>query len=75
MEGKSTYIVVFLSLLLLSPSFSLSPPQCLPSFSPTHQLPEDFEVIYSQVQGEIVVGGVFLRLFIMQPTWVSILLM
>ena len=35
------------------------------------QLPEDFEVVYSQVQGEIVVGGVFLRLFIAQPTWVS----
>ena len=36
------------------------------------QLPEDFEVVYSQVQGEIVVGGVFLRLFIAQPTWVSV---
>ena len=35
------------------------------------QLPEDFEVVYSQVQGEIVVGGVFLRLFIAQPTWVG----
>ena len=35
------------------------------------QLPEDFAVVYSQVQGEIVVGGVFLRLFIAQPTWVS----
>ena len=35
------------------------------------QLPEDFAVVYSQVQGEIVVGGVFLRLFIAQPTWVG----
>lgn len=26
--------------------------------------------MYSQVQGEVVVGGVFLRLFIAQPTWV-----
>ncbi len=34
------------------------------------QLPEDFAVVYSQVQGEVVVGGVFLRLFIAQPTWV-----
>ena len=39
------------------------------------QLPEDFEVVYSQVQGEIVVGGVFLRLFIAQPTWVSVFMM
>lgn len=34
------------------------------------KLPENFEVVYSQVQGEIVVGGVFLRIFISQPTWV-----
>eukprot|EP00731_Ephydatia_muelleri_P020259 Em0012g1084a len=34
------------------------------------KLPEDFEVVYTQVEGEIVVGGVFLRLFINQPTWV-----
>lgn len=27
-------------------------------------------MVYSQVQGEVVVGGVFLRLFIAQPTWV-----
>ena len=27
-------------------------------------------MVYSQVQGEVVVGGVFLRLFINQPTWV-----
>ena len=35
------------------------------------QLPEDFEVAYAQLQGEIEVGGVFLRLFIQQPNWVS----
>lgn len=34
------------------------------------QLPEDFAVVYTQVQGEVTVGGVFLRLFIAQPTWV-----
>ncbi len=38
--------------------------------APPPQLPEDFAVVYSQVQGEVVVGGVFLRLFIAQPTWV-----
>ena len=43
------------------------------TFSLHLQLPEDFAVVYSQVQGEIVVGGVFLRLFIAQPTWVSML--
>ncbi len=37
------------------------------------KLPDNFEVVYSQVQGEVVVGGVFLRIFISQPTWVSIL--
>ncbi|XP_064389871.1 dnaJ homolog subfamily C member 13-like [Halichondria panicea] len=34
------------------------------------RLPDNFEVVYSQVQGEIMVGGVFLRIFISQPTWV-----
>lgn len=34
------------------------------------KLPEDFAVVYTQVQGEVTVGGVFLRLFIAQPTWV-----
>ena len=34
------------------------------------QLPDDFEVVYSQLQGEVEVGGVFLRLFIQQPNWV-----
>ena len=27
-------------------------------------------MVYTQVQGEVTVGGVFLRLFIAQPTWV-----
>ncbi len=36
------------------------------------RLPDNFEVVYSQVQGEIMVGGVFLRIFISQPTWVSV---
>ena len=27
-------------------------------------------MVYTQVQGEVTVGGVFLRLFISQPTWV-----
>lgn len=33
-------------------------------------LPEDFSVIYAQSQGEIVIGGVFLRLFVANPGWV-----
>ncbi|KAL3854398.1 hypothetical protein ACJMK2_013668 [Sinanodonta woodiana] len=33
-------------------------------------LSEDFSVIYGDVQGELVVGGVFLRLFISNPGWV-----
>lgn len=33
------------------------------------QLPGDFEVIYENVSGEVVVGGVFLRLLIKQPNW------
>ncbi|XP_025080789.1 dnaJ homolog subfamily C member 13-like isoform X2 [Pomacea canaliculata] len=33
-------------------------------------IPEDFEVIYSDAQGELVVGGVFLRLFVKNPAWV-----
>ncbi|BFZ15550.1 hypothetical protein BsWGS_18589 [Bradybaena similaris] len=31
---------------------------------------EDFQVVYSDVQGEVVVAGVFLRLFISNPAWV-----
>lgn len=31
---------------------------------------EDFAVVYSDVQGELTVGGVFLRLFISNPGWV-----
>ena len=38
------------------------------------KLPDDFVVAYSEVQGEVEVGGVYLRLFIQQPSWVSHLL-
>ncbi|KAL8571849.1 DnaJ subfamily C member 13 [Nucella lapillus] len=31
---------------------------------------EDSEVVYEEVQGELVIGGVFLRLFITNPGWV-----
>eukprot|EP00058_Branchiostoma_floridae_P000587 XP_002586075.1 hypothetical protein BRAFLDRAFT_252432 [Branchiostoma floridae] len=34
------------------------------------KLPEDFAVVYTDVEGELTVGGVFLRLFISQPGWV-----
>ncbi|XP_067952104.1 dnaJ homolog subfamily C member 13-like [Watersipora subatra] len=39
---------------------------------PDHRftLPEDFAVVYTESAGEMVVGGVFLRLFIANPTWV-----
>lgn len=33
-------------------------------------IPDDFNVVYTNVQGELVVGGVFLRLFIANPAWV-----
>ncbi|WAR09956.1 DJC13-like protein [Mya arenaria] len=33
-------------------------------------LPEEFNVVYNEVAGELVVGGVFLRLFISNPGWV-----
>ncbi|XP_038048790.1 dnaJ homolog subfamily C member 13-like isoform X3 [Patiria miniata] len=36
----------------------------------TWKLPETFSVAYVDSEGEVVVGGVFLRLFISQPTWV-----
>ena len=32
-------------------------------------MPDDFAVVYEEMAGEIVVGGVFLRLLIKQPTW------
>ena len=35
------------------------------------KLPDNFVVAYSEVQGEVEVGGVYLRLFIQQPSWVS----
>ncbi|XP_013923459.1 PREDICTED: dnaJ homolog subfamily C member 13 [Thamnophis sirtalis] len=34
------------------------------------KLPEDFAVIYGEAEGELSVGGVFLRIFIAQPAWV-----
>lgn len=34
------------------------------------QLPDDFTVAYGTGQGELEVGGVFLRIFIAQPGWV-----
>ena len=37
----------------------------------TWKLPDDFVLAYSEVQGEVEVGGVYLRLFIQQPSWVS----
>lgn len=33
-------------------------------------LTEDYSVVYSDVQGELTIGGVFLRLFIANPGWV-----
>ena len=33
-------------------------------------LPDEYNVVYSDVAGEMVVGGVFLRLFIANPGWV-----
>ena len=33
-------------------------------------LPEDFAVVFAEAAGEMVVGGVFLRLFIANPAWV-----
>lgn len=40
--------------------------------NPDHRftLPEDFTVVFSDAGGEMVVGGVFLRLFIANPGWV-----
>uniref|UniRef100_A0A6I8R119 DnaJ heat shock protein family (Hsp40) member C13 n=1 Tax=Xenopus tropicalis TaxID=8364 RepID=A0A6I8R119_XENTR len=34
------------------------------------KLPDDFTVAYGEAQGELLVGGVFLRIFIAQPAWV-----
>lgn len=34
------------------------------------KLPDHFTVAYSEIEGEIEVGGVYLRLFINQPSWV-----
>ncbi|XP_075443221.1 dnaJ homolog subfamily C member 13 isoform X3 [Ascaphus truei] len=34
------------------------------------KLPDDFMVAYGEEQGELSVGGVFLRIFIAQPAWV-----
>lgn len=33
-------------------------------------MPEDFTVVFGEAEGEVAVGGVFLRIFIAQPTWV-----
>ena len=34
------------------------------------RLPEDFVIAYSEIEGEVEVGGVYLRLYISQPSWV-----
>ncbi|XP_043196340.1 dnaJ homolog subfamily C member 13-like isoform X3 [Amphibalanus amphitrite] len=36
----------------------------------TWKLPDNFAVQFTNVQGEVVVGGVFLRLFVANPGWV-----
>jgi DnaJ homolog subfamily C member 13 len=33
-------------------------------------LSESFAVVYSNIEGELIIGGVFLRLFIANPGWV-----
>ncbi|KAI0215551.1 DnaJ-like subfamily C member 13 [Lamellibrachia satsuma] len=33
-------------------------------------IPESFAVVYTDVQGELIIGGVFLRIFIANPNWV-----
>jgi len=33
-------------------------------------LSEGFSVVYADIEGEMVVGGVFLRLFVANPGWV-----
>eukprot|EP00051_Salpingoeca_urceolata_P002050 m.46532 g.46532 ORF g.46532 m.46532 type:complete len:2282 (+) comp11866_c0_seq1:73-6918(+) len=35
----------------------------------TWKLPDDFEVVYQDIDGEVVVGGVILRLLIKNPMW------
>ncbi|KAF3827137.1 hypothetical protein GH733_002623 [Mirounga leonina] len=34
------------------------------------KLPDDFAVVFGEAEGELAVGGVFLRIFIAQPAWV-----
>ncbi|XP_071822188.1 dnaJ homolog subfamily C member 13-like isoform X2 [Apostichopus japonicus] len=34
------------------------------------KIPEDFNVVYTNLEGEISVGGVYLRIFVSQPSWV-----
>lgn len=33
-------------------------------------MPDDFAVVFGEAEGELAVGGVFLRIFIAQPAWV-----
>jgi DnaJ family protein C protein 13 len=33
-------------------------------------LSESFAVVYANIEGELIIGGVFLRLFIANPGWV-----
>ena len=38
------------------------------------QLPEDFQVLFDDAAGELIIGGIYLRLFIQQPAWVSFMI-
>lgn len=50
---------------------TLLPPYLTKLFAFLFQLPEDFEIMFDDTVGELVVGGIYLRLFIQQPAWVS----
>ena len=50
---------------------TLLPPYLTELFAFLFQLPEDFEIMFDDTVGELVVGGIYLRLFIQQPAWVS----
>lgn len=50
--------------------YKLSALTAFPPHPPSFKLPEDFSVVFGEAEGELAVGGVFLRIFIAQPAWV-----
>ena len=73
-RGETSGVVAKCRLFSQSSLFR-KPPDVLNTFFLVclFQLPEDFQVLFDDAAGELIIGGIYLRLFIQQPAWVSVM--